>query len=124
MTSPRMKVSISSKKCRFDSNHGKSGSSFADDAENTVRDNTSVYFVELPRISKVDEEVARSRDPQNLLGNVLLHKNAVTIATVVVSKIADRQITVLTVERLSAEILVFDHQRDIRRVKPTFNCTK
>ncbi len=108
-------------KCRFDGYHGKSDTAVVNEAENAFRDNTSVYFVELRSICKFDEDAARSRELRNLLRNVLLHKNAVTIAAVVIPEIADRQITMKAIQRLSSEILVFNHQRDVRGVEPTFN---
>jgi hypothetical protein len=40
----------------------------------------------------------------------LLHKNTVTIAPIIVAEVADREIAVAPVERLSGEILVLHHQ--------------
>lgn len=48
---------------------------------------------------------------------MLLHQDAVAISPVVVSEIADRQVSTQPVERLSPGVLILDHQGHIRIAK-------
>jgi hypothetical protein len=55
---------------------------------------------------------------------MLLHQDAVTIAPVVVTEVADGQVTLESVKCLRAEILVFHHKRDKWSAENIFNCVQ
>jgi hypothetical protein len=54
----------------------------------------------------------------------LLHQNAVAVLSIVVTQIANREIATATIEFLSPDILILNHQRDIVGVQQVFGGRK